>query len=555
MNDNEQYFKSMPLNDLGAEEPTVVAPAAEEPTVVENAWAGPQTWIPEQEPVTPPPVTPEKPKKAKSRMLPVIIGAGVAFVVIVALLVGLLTSSPLGLIGTGAKNSMKALEKNDVLSLVNDVANGGSIELMCDVEELCENLMGYPMLEGNASVKLYTDLSKTAAAVVAGYEIDGSDVLDLSVFADKDAVAVKSAALLGKDVYGIGLKNVVENLENSEFGPDGEFDMGLDLSESANDVAADAEKMAKDSQKLSADIVGTFLKSLKKNSEIDKESTTVEFNNKDVRVTAVTVSLDHEQVANVMMDMLEYARTDKGVREFITENMAYLLYASGYSYVDDEDIQDYIDEFYAELDYICEEEMEYLQESLEDARLSVDVTFYVTKSGKQLVGMEMKVKADGETVKASVFAGPDLADVSEIRFRVSVDDRTTRGSYVVKTNDKKEFLAELKITDYYGDTIEGEITHDKSDGDFDLWVVDSWGDEYAISGDLKKSGKKVAIRVDTLIVESDRLDLGVDVVLNTSDKVPSVPKYTDLLKMDADSIEDLVDQISETYEDLMYSLY
>jgi len=470
--------------------------------------------------------------------------------------VGGSTSGPLGLVTTGLSNSIEALQENETMALLNSVLTGGSTEVSADLETITESVVGYPMLEGTASVKVHTDLGDKAAAVVAGVKLDKSEELDASIYVSEDSIAVASKWLLGKEAYGVDLKKLVENFAKSEFGEDGEYSLGFEMPEDAKNIMADVKVVTEDTQALAEDAVAELLKSIKKNAEIEKESATLTFAGEEVKTTAVSVSVDPEQLAAIAADMVDYVRTDKGVKKYLEDNIKYILIATE-EYdedMDKDDMQEYIDEFYEGLEDIDEDSFEDLVETLEDSDFSLDMTFHVTKSGKQLVGVEVKAEADDEQIKASVYAGPDFAELTEISARVSVDEESYRISYTVDTNDKAEYKAELKVREGSETLFSGEVEWDKKEGDFVIKATDGY-DEFAVKGTLEKSGKKATIVLKSVSADDEKIDLDVTVTLNASDKVPSTPKFNDVLKMDADEIEELVEELGEIVEDLVYDLY
>ena len=473
------------------------------------------------------------------------IGGAIALVVVIALVASLIFSTPLGLVGTGLKNSMKALEKNEVVSLVDGVLNGGSIEIACDIEEFTENVMGYGMGEGQVSAKLYTDLENTSMAVVAGLKDGKTNVMDLGVYVNDESIAVASEALLDKDAYGINLKKLPDNFNDSEFGPDGEYAIGFEFDESNEDMLKDAEALVKDTQNLVEDVAGVMLKAINKNSDVSKENSTLSFAGKKVKTTAVTVEMDHDQLYEVIATMVDYVGTDKDVEKYLENYLKYILMASGQA-ADEDDVKDYIDEFYEGLEDNAEDMLDGLKDMLEDAEVSVKITFHITKSGKQLVGIDAKVEVDGEKIKVSVSAGPNLKEITEISYSVDMGYGAERGSYVVKTDDSKEFEAKLEIGEY----LTGKITLDKKDDSFKIEFTDDWDDTYGVKGTFKKSGGKIEANIGSVYAGEDKTKLNVDVIVDASDKMPSVPKYTDILTMDIDEMETVVEDIMEKAEEL-----
>lgn len=145
--------------------------------------------------------------------------AGIAAIVVILIIIISTSKSPLSIVSNGFENTIESFEKSSIISLIADVADGGSVEVACDLEELTENTFGYG-IDGNASIKLYSSDSK--AALVADVKIEGVS-LDATLIAGKDEVAISSEALFGKKSYGVNFKKLVNNFEDSIFGPDGEF--------------------------------------------------------------------------------------------------------------------------------------------------------------------------------------------------------------------------------------------------------------------------------------------------------------------------------------------
>ncbi len=496
--------------------------------------------------------------ETKSGKKGIIIGAIIALVVIVVAVLALaLGGGSTNLIGTGLKNSIKALQKNQTISLISNVANGGSTEIIADLETLTVSVTGEPVLDGSVSVKLHTDFENSKAAAVGSLNLDNSEPLDASIFFSQDSIAVASKWLLGKEAYGVDLTKLAENFEKSEFGEDGEYSLDIEIPEDAANYAADAKKFAEDTQKLAEDVLAKLAKTVNKNAEITKQSDSIDFGDETVKTTAVTVSMDHEQIAAVCADMIDYVRTDKGIKHYLDENIRYILVVSGEVSVDvaEDELKDYIDQFYDELDEIDEDSMEMLAEQFEESDVSIDLTFHITKRGQQLVGIESKVTADDETIRASIYAGPDLANITEIDIRTtSVYDETYRISYVVETNDKNEYEAELKITEDSEPLTSGSISWDKKNGDFTATISDEWGDEYTFEGTLESSAKKASLFIERVASDYGTVDFDTTVVLTASDNVPSTPKFKDVLKMDADELEELGEDISEVIEEFYQML-
>lgn len=550
MKDDEKNIDLIENEESTAEEPVVEEPAAEEPVPEETA-----PEVPAAEPAA----EGKKPgflNKVKTLgKKGIIAGAAAVAAVAIIAVAAFAGTSPAGLAATGAGNTVKALEGNPVVALFDSVMNGGSAEISVDLDTITEALGSYLPLDGSASAKIYADLSVGKMAVTAGLRLDQSEELDASVFVSEDSIAVASQWLLGEEAYGVNLKKFSQNFKDSEFGMDGEYSLGVELPEEDKNLTAEMKKIAADGEKLAKATVADLLKIWEENADIDKENAKLTFNGKEVKTTAVSVEMDHEQLFAVVSQALEYIRTNQDIRSYLEENAEFIFTRmEQYGDVGPEEAAELIEQFYENLDIICEERMDFLADQFEESDVSVLLTFYITKSGKQMVGVEFEAEADGEKVKGSVYAGPDLKNLEEISFRLNLDGEIYRATYAVKTNDSKEFRSELKVRVDDETVFKAEVVWDKKDGDFEIEAADEW-DEFVVKGSLEQSGKKTTIVIDSIGADGDKVKLNTTIVLTPSDKMPATPAYTDVLTMSAEEIEEVIGELSEVVQDLVFGFY
>ena len=519
-----------------------LAPANDETIEIKEETASPEV-IADPEGVT---------AKKKFGKKPLLISiAAVVVIAIAAIIAVSAMSSPMSLVGKGFSNSVNALKQNSVVVFANKVATGGSIEAVCDVEELLE----LPV-EAVMSLKLYTAAAK--AAITADVKIEGDAVLDASAFIDKENIAVASDVLFGSKTYGVDLIDLTERFNASEFGPDGELSLGIEFPDSAESVTEDAAKMAEESQAVSKAMLGYLLNSVEEHAEISKENESLSFNGAEVKATAVEIQADSEALTAVLSDLITYLRSEEELKEYLynyADYYAAILVEAGLFYGDYEDAESIIDEFYVQLDDIGEDEMETLAEEIKAADVELSLTFYVTKSGKELVGVKFDADADGEEAKVSVFAGPSWKNLEEISVRLDDGYSVYWITYAVKSNDKEEYSAKLKVREDSENVLVGEFVWDKEKGDFEAEVTDGWGDTYGLEGSLKVDSKSATIVLDSAYEDSDEMDLGISLIITTSDKMPEMPVYTDILDMNADDLEDLVYDLENVLYELIGIFY
>lgn len=486
------------------------------------------------------------------RKLPLrLIGIALAVVVVIVIIAAAVSRSPLSLVVKGAKNSAESLEKNAVVALMNDIAKGGSVELACGLDDITESVFGFSV-EGSASLKMYSS-DDPGLALVAGLEVDGSSVLDATLVANQNDIALASDVLFGSKAYGISLKNFVKNFENSVFGPDGEYSIGLDpetVEEGLNSVT-NGKQISKDAAKVLEGMTEALVKSVKSRAEVKKSAQVLDFGGDEVKTTAVTATLDGPAIIGVAGDMVRYMQTDKDLKAFLEEHTDYLSSYGFYGYDDPEKLPE---QFYGMLDEAAEDLKDAAEEA-EGADAEITLTFYVTKSGSLLVGAELDADIDGSQVKMSVYAGPSFEELKEVSFRYDDGYTNLRGAYTVKTRDKNEYAATLKIREDGETVLSGQINWDKKDGGLLVEFTDDWGGTYGLEGSMTQSGKTTTLTIGSAYSDYGDIDLGVDIILNSSDKMPSVPKYTDIMTMNTDDIEALVYDLYDTvrgFSSLMY---
>lgn len=488
----------------------------------------------------------KRPKKSRKTML--IAGIAAVIVVVLVIIIASAAKSPLAMVVKGFENTAESMKKNGIVALLNDVADGGSVEVACDLENLTEYMVGFAV-EGDASVKLYSSDSK--AALVAGVKMNGSSVLDAALIAGKDEIAVSSETLFGSKSYGVSLKNFAKNFENSAFGPDGEYSLGVSLEEIEEylDSIKNSEKNSKEAVKVLGDMADTLVKSVKANAKVEKSKVALDFGGEEVKTTAVKVSMDGVALINIMDDLIEYMRTDKNFKAFMAENIEYSATVTG-AYYSLGDSEEMLEEFYTVLDEAAEE-LEDAAGYMEDADVEVGVTFYVTTSGSLLVGVDVDADIEGDTFQASLYAGPSFEKLGEISFRYDDGGTNLRGTYTVSERSKNAYIAKLRVRENSVTALSGEINWDKKSGDFTVEMSDG-RDTYGLEGSLEQSGKTTTVSIDSFNSGGWNVDLGIDLILKTSDKMPSTPKYTDILTMNATDLEELIYDLSDVISGLSY---
>lgn len=483
----------------------------------------------------------EKPRSKKG----ILIGAVAAFAVIavvVAVLIGVLSGSPLNLLATGFRNSMEALKGNDFTDRLEQAGNGGSMELSAELSTLLKG-SGLP-LSGTGSLKMYMDQEGQKAAMTLGVQL-GGQTLDASIFGNQESVVIASDWLLGDKAYGVELKSFVEDFNKSVFRMDGPCSLGIELPENLQEQMTVDPAYADDTAKITEQLATRLVTSLEKNATMEKEKATLTLGGEDVKTTAVTVKMEPDQLAAFVEDLLEYLRTDEACKQYL-EAYKENLFANAALGADDADMT---------ADQILKMLEESKQQILED-EMALEAVFHITKSGKQLIGIELILKdnTQKEPITVSVCAGPDLEDLKEIRFQVTSDEENAQGTYTVKTNDKGAFAAAIELSENGQAVLKTDIRWDKQTG---AWEIALNGEQYkntVIRGTLEKSDKEISAKLDSVETAGEKMELGIGMVLRAADKMPEIPQYTQLLAMTEDEAKGLVQDVSMIILQLLYGM-
>lgn len=514
-----------------------------------------------------------EPKKKKSKKGLIVAAAVVVTVAVIASVVaGIFMSAPMTLVARGAANSAKAIQKTDLVKLLTEMSVGGSMELVLGIEELTEQAFG-TALDGNIRFKVYGNGKDMSSAATVGLELDGESFVDLSVFSSAEDLIITSDMLLDDEAYGINLEDAADNFEDSVFGPYGELSIGVDNIDMYLDLLKKDQEMTRMMEELSAEVMEALLDSLKEHAEISKENDSLKFGKKSTKVTAVEIELDDDALKDVICDVLDCLRDSEKFEEFLDLYMdyfangqkmsalvEYLQYQDYYRYYYDlYSFDDYYEYFYGDSEPDIDEIYDML-EDLEDELdyLEIDklsLVCYITKTGTQLIGVDMKVKADGETVECSLMAGPSLDKLTELRFTVGADGETTELVYEVDTNDKSEYSATLSVETYGEELVSATIDWNKKNGDFEL-SVEEYGEElFEVGGQLTASDKSAVFTLEEISAYDETVELKLTVTLTASDKMPSAPAdYEDVLEMSYEDVEELAMNAATSVMEEYYSL-
>ena len=489
-------------------------------------------------------------KKSGKKWLVIGAAALAVIAILVAIVIGVMSSSPLGLITIGFRNSMEALESNRTFSMLEKVSTGGSIEYALDLKTLLAD-SGLAM-DGTASIKAYADSVNQKSVLTLGVKLGQLQSLDASLFLSADNMVLSSQALLGDQAYGINLQSFAEDFNKSVFRMDGPYSLGIELPENLQSQMTDSQKFSDDTMQILEKAAVRLAKLFGENSTVEKENATLPLGGEEVKTTAVTVTMDHRQLAAFAAEAIEYLRTNEEIKKYLDENKEYLFQVYGLNgeYNDADALVEYL---YRELDTAAAE-MEETAKEMEESGFYTAITFHISKSGKQLIGYEQTGQLDGETGELRIYAGPDLAEAKEFLFYMNDNGQISEASYIVKVSDENTFVSLLDLRENGQNVLTTDIRWDKQTGKLEITGAVEQDSSVTVQGTLEVTEEKLTAVLDTIASGSETKALGFTAVLRTSDEMPATPQYADLLKMTEAEVGSLVQELGTVFLQLAYGL-
>lgn len=543
----------------------------EEEVVLEEQTVQPEQPTQPQQPVqpryAPPAYTPPQPKAKKpwNKRIGLAIACAVVVVALLVIIISSGSSSPTLRVMKAMSNTVESIGDGEIVAFSQKVLNGGSISVEMprdgvidainwgDVESLLDNEDD----EYTIGTTIYTDLSKQELALLMQADFEEGE-LNAECYLNRDEFAFSMPGLM-EDSYGVNFKKFRDLLSDSVFSPDSDSELAMDEDDYDKVMEIldllNPDKLEKENKELAAQAEKTlqkFAKELAKQldgymeKQNDEKLTLV---SSDIKTSCLRLKLDGEDLGEILCAMLEWMNESKDVEKLVkmsceTDTMLLLVMSNDYM----DDAEDLADAFYDGLEELLDE-YEDIADDLEDMEFELCVDFYISKSGNRLVKMDAEIEVDGEEMELSVTAGPSLGELELLSVKFDSDWQSLELKYSVEENTSKQYSAKLRVKES-GSTIgEASISWDKKAGDFRLKVEDDY-DSFLIKGELLASKKSATFHIRSVTLDDDIYKPNLTIELQTSDKMPGVPKYQELLRLDEDDFEALGEEIIENLEEL-----
>ena len=469
------------------------------------------------------------------------------------------SNKPIATIEKAFANSVKSIEKSETYQTVEDVLDGGSVEINLDLNELSE--MFGEDLDAQVNCKFFSNLDQTNFAMSCNATVDGTKAIDLIAAANEKYIAVSSDSLLN-GAYGISLETIDDDYFASEFCEGGAYELGISDEQAEIlfdmiDQLMDFQKSSKEDQKTLRKVVQELLSDVQKYAEIEKGSGEVSVAGKDVKTNDITITIDEEALEKILSDFVDFLKKDKSVRKLVDrysdrigalyDNMDELLFVAGAPSAVLGASEDFSENFYDALDELSDVIPD-ISDEVED--LEIEFTTHIKSS--KLIGADIKVSVEGEKVIAvSLVVGMNWGDPDEISVKIEEMGTKVSFSYVVETNSGKEYSATFRVKEDSETILSGSVKWDKKSGDFRVKGEMEDETEFSFKANVLKSRNNVTIDLIEVAVDGEEQSLkGIQIVLNEKDKMPDINKYENFLKLSEDEIDALIEDVREAASEI-----
>lgn len=364
-------------------------------------------------------------------------------------------------------------------------------------------------------------LDSGAPGFVAKINIDENDA---ALYFNDSGVAVESKAFLGDTSYGIGFKKIGKNLENSEIWSLADVDYEEIYEEYGDEIDAAVELLEN---------LGKIIKDDNKSMEDAKKEAYKIFADAEHETTSDTFELHDGEVDAVV---LEYELESDTIKDFFDIIIDGIEDTRMMSLIDDITGNVNLGGYKSACDMIAE------------TFNGAELTIALNKKNGQFVYAEFYVK--DSDFRAIADLGKDPANSEDYIFSMETGGTKTEIIYSRSDDDDSfERALTLKEDDSEISSIYFELS--KEDGAFVIRVNSEDVEMGQIIGTMKYTDKSVDIVIDELLGEKSDITISAD----TTEGLPKVPKYTDILTMSEDELEELADIVKDIESSIPSILY
>ena len=442
--------------------------------------------------------------------------------------------------------------RDEIKNIVGSVS-GGSIEGSLSSVEIddIEQLEDF-----SASGKVYLS-NDTIVVENAKVTIDDTKITG-NLYISEDLIYIEDNKIL-KEGYGVRIKDLAQNLEDSIFAPNSKSDYAFsdeDIWDAIIEACEDPQydKMQKDLKKITEQYAKDIWEIVCDNAKIESETKTMRINGEKQTVRLITIEIDGEVLAQTAEQVVEYLLDDNSVIDFLDK------YESSFSFLSElEDTNDTLAEMYEEMLEELEEEIEDYCELLEDSDFELTLEVATPRFSSKL--SMLNVELYGEEIFNLEIGNDGIKKTNKI----SLDVGGTSIVYEVTSDDGGIYQSVLEIDDE-------EVASIKIDYEGQKFEVIAGGsaDEphILVKGKISQTRKSTSIEVSKIefyvydpvsVNDVGEMDLMVSETITTNlkltftrdVKMPSAPReYTTIDEIKEKDINAWIERFEELADEI-----
>lgn len=465
------------------------------------------------------------------------VGGGVA--------TGVVANTPEYVLSNALSNAVEEfIEREDISNLV-DVFEQGSIDFSYEADYNFE-----------AGGKVYFGLKDYKLFVENAYVEDGTSTDGISTSANlylsDEMIYVENDEYLD-GAYGIKLKKIAKQFENSIFYEDSDYSFPEEVSEMLVDILEyyedDFKDLEKDLTKLYKDYTKKLGKLIKEYGEFESENKKVSLNTGKSEKRVVTLELDEKAIASILEELMEYIIDDDKLEDLIITHVSCFDELISKHYGESFDADDIYDELINSLEAVANRAKDIKRSDIE-----IKLNVVTPKLSAKLLKVELEAEVNGFDHEIAIDFGENGVKKSKNIDLLIDNDKV--GSYLIKENSKNKLS--LKLASFDEEDEEEEIgiefILDKEKGKFVLSYLEERFETYTIKGNAELN--KNTISFDSISAvkyvsdgrtykEVELLEnIDISFSISTKDKMPKPNKdFINILEMSEDDVYDLINDL------------
>jgi len=457
----------------------------------------------------------EKLMRLLSKKLVIGLAAGVVVLGVAAgIVVAMMPDSPWKRVKDSIEKTVNVMKEQPFVVEANDVLDKGSVEIRMNTAELT-----YGLLNVDVSAKVYSDIKEKAFALVAAAAMNGTPFLDAAARMDEKMLVVSSEALLD-EIYGMEMQEVP-------------------------DLKKDLEVFWEASEKK----LGKYLVD---SVDVEEAEGTMSFSSEDVAFDMIAFRANGEGITEFLYKTAVYLKESEVFAQLVDAYIAYFesLYAQN-GIVGEQAFNrdEVVEAIYDTLDTVINKK-EAIKNELLGTKLCV--RFLISEEG-YLLDVEIEVEWDGEIVAYSVNAGPAPDRLREITVRAEVENKVYYLLYTAEEDTEESFLGNIQFVAGGEVVTEIRFEKDRVSGSFDVQLLEDGEEDsrFRVQGTITPEENGSVIDVEELVLDSIEYNLGLGLTIRKDDSIPELPECTEVLPMEAESVQRIIEDLTEELQGLL----